>query len=1023
MKKIKFLGAIIFMARISLAQQIPTGIAPTPNNVSNDAVSAWYRGGNFPTGTSPLPTNNIFGTNWNSPIYTITSGQHRMRINGTLTTTINGVSKNVDGFVGISPSGFFASNSPAAMLHLFGPDNSSFGVGGGWRKWMSTGMLANENSDAIYVGMKPEAGTNRSDAVIGWNDDFGAGKDKLRFIFTANATGNLPVNPLSGESLNGYEFMRMSSSPNQTNTTNYPIGNVGIGPVFTDALPPQNRLHMNSEEYWSNWFQMSIQNVTGQQNTDGLKIGILGDVSPANDPRNGNAFLYNQENRHLIFGTNHPTPANMSATAERMRITSFSAPTNLPGGGYGAYTPAGATSLADATRVAISYDPASPVTRPLSLLHLGYNTGLFSFPGGSTDGWRPWMDIGMFVSNGTDNTYLGLKQEPGIFGDRQDAVLSWGDNQTPGSPVVNGPDNLRFIFTSTTTGAGGSPPATLANGLETGRFYPGRDTLGTFGRFGVGDFTASGVNETPTHKIDVVGNGRFRFLPDTLYRNDSMVKKIVFVDSLGVLRWEYADSLGLGNTARNGLTIDSGYVELGQDIGAAGDPGKLLNNREIPMNNFNILFKDPASSTANTNRVQVGSFTGVPYNQFAKLSSFNGENPVNPFRIGGFFTSSSKINVGSIPALFNPFYFGGLTPNYKFGSVSVAQDSTGAASRYIGLSGGAYSTSSQNNVGTSGKGYGSAATNYGVYGLAGGTNTSATNYGVSGSANGAGTNIGVYGSASGGVTDYAGYFDGEVYINSPASGAFIVTPSDRNIKTDIDSIANALAIIKQLSPKTFYFDTLNTHHLRLSDKKQYGVIAQEVESVLPELVSYTTKPADRDSAGNITNPAFTYKTVNYNAFIAILMKGMQEQQKAVDSLEAQTSKQDSINHSLQNQINQLMTMITDCCNASHDNGNHYGHSMAPVNVELRDGQSIVLDQNVPNPFAEQTTISYFLPDNVSKAQILFYNAQGRLIQSTELTERGKGQLNVFASDLTNGIYTYTLVADGKIMETKKMIKQ
>jgi len=82
-----------------------------------------------------------------------------------------------------------------------------------------------------------------------------------------------------------------------------------------------------------------------------------------------------------------------------------------------------------------------------------------------------------------------------------------------------------------------------------------------------------------------------------------------------------------------------------------------------------------------------------------------------------------------------------------------------------------------------------------------------------------------------------------------------------------------------------------------------------------------------------------------------------------------------------------------------------------------------LEQNVPNPFAEQTTINYFLPDNISKAQILFYNAQGKLIQSVDLNERGKGQLNVFASDLSNGIYTYTLVADGKIFETKKMLKQ
>ena len=55
--------------------------------------------------------------------------------------------------------------------------------------------------------------------------------------------------------------------------------------------------------------------------------------------------------------------------------------------------------------------------------------------------------------------------------------------------------------------------------------------------------------------------------------------------------------------------------------------------------------------------------------------------------------------------------------------------------------------------------------------------------------------------------------------------------------------------------------------------------------------------------------------------------------------------------------------------------------------------------------------------------MLFYNASGKLIQSVDLNEKGKGSLNVFASDLSNGIYTYTLVVDGKIIETKKMLKQ
>jgi hypothetical protein len=42
---------------------------------------------------------------------------------------------------------------------------------------------------------------------------------------------------------------------------------------------------------------------------------------------------------------------------------------------------------------------------------------------------------------------------------------------------------------------------------------------------------------------------------------------------------------------------------------------------------------------------------------------------------------------------------------------------------------------------------------------------------------------------------------------------------------------------------------------------------------------------------------------------------------------------------------------------------------------------------------------------------------------TGITFTGNNDLTVFASDLSNGIYTYTLVADGKIVETKKMVKQ
>jgi hypothetical protein len=82
-----------------------------------------------------------------------------------------------------------------------------------------------------------------------------------------------------------------------------------------------------------------------------------------------------------------------------------------------------------------------------------------------------------------------------------------------------------------------------------------------------------------------------------------------------------------------------------------------------------------------------------------------------------------------------------------------------------------------------------------------------------------------------------------------------------------------------------------------------------------------------------------------------------------------------------------------------------------------------LNQNVPNPFAEQTVITYSIPESVKKADILFYDSNGKLINSIFIKERGNSQLNVFANDLSTGIYTYTLVADGQIVASKKMVKQ
>ncbi|MES2727951.1 MAG: PKD domain-containing protein [Bacteroidota bacterium] len=92
-------------------------------------------------------------------------------------------------------------------------------------------------------------------------------------------------------------------------------------------------------------------------------------------------------------------------------------------------------------------------------------------------------------------------------------------------------------------------------------------------------------------------------------------------------------------------------------------------------------------------------------------------------------------------------------------------------------------------------------------------------------------------------------------------------------------------------------------------------------------------------------------------------------------------------------------------------------------ITITDKNVIILNQNVPNPFAESTVIAYSIPAKFSKAQITFTNTDGKVIKTHDILEKGQGQLTVFANDLSTGVYVYTLVVDGTVIDSKRMVKQ
>jgi len=111
---------------------------------------------------------------------------------------------------------------------------------------------------------------------------------------------------------------------------------------------------------------------------------------------------------------------------------------------------------------------------------------------------------------------------------------------------------------------------------------------------------------------------------------------------------------------------------------------------------------------------------------------------------------------------------------------------------------------------------------------------------------------------------------------------------------------------------------------------------------------------------------------------------------------------------------------------------HVACSAPYTEVRLSNTNTSVLNQNSPNPFGHETTISYKLPDKMKEARLMFYDARGKLMKVLDITRTavgdedaectGLGRVTVFGDDLRDGNYTYVLVVDGRVVGSKTMMK-
>ncbi|NNE27939.1 MAG: tail fiber domain-containing protein [Saprospiraceae bacterium] len=128
-------------------------------------------------------------------------------------------------------------------------------------------------------------------------------------------------------------------------------------------------------------------------------------------------------------------------------------------------------------------------------------------------------------------------------------------------------------------------------------------------------------------------------------------------------------------------------------------------------------------------------------------------------------------------------------------------------------------------------------------------------------------------------------FDLQLDGNMDITGE-LTAASDEKLKKNITPLTNASSLIAKLNPVSYLFRTDEFPTKYFSKREKLGLIAQELETVLPNLVSNAGTVVDKNGA------EIEIKSVNYIELIPLLIKCNQEQNALI---ETQSSTLESLN--------------------------------------------------------------------------------------------------------------------------------
>jgi hypothetical protein len=246
--------------------------------------------------------------------------------------------------------------------------------------------------------------------------------------------------------------------------------------------------------------------------------------------------------------------------------------------------------------------------------------------------------------------------------------------------------------------------------------------------------------------------------------------------------------------------------------------------------------------------------------------------------------------------------------------------------------------------------------------------------------------------ANQGAASWAAYFNGNTYTTGRCYDG-----SDSALKENFRRIDNPLNKVLAINGVKYDRKTDSTSYSTLPEnvktlkeqvrKDNLGFVAQDLMKIVPEAVIY--------------DEAFKIYGIDYNSILPLLVESIKEQQLIIESLQSEIIELKKNFES--NSITKKST------------------SSATETSDLKTNSLSVLYQNIPNPFSQSTTIEFSLAENIQKAMICIYDLNGTQLKCISLNLSGYGNITLNGGELKAGMYMYSLIVNGQLIDTKRMV--